>query len=217
MEDYKHQPHYMYPSFKTVSTKNNLMNPGVHKLLTKMNHVQADFAKKTVHPHRTLNPSSNDFMNTRTIEQYNVKAFKERDLQKDIDEYYAKEKAAHLKRKQTMAMMNKKASYRKAIQDSFQNSEVNSDVEEPKHMSRVSFLPDPNKKKQTPQSALKYFSTIAETPEVKDQFFKNALAKTDYVNFWTENFNINQIDKGLENLPDKQMAEVIDYVIDALD
>ena len=52
---------------------------------------------------------------------------------------------------------------------------------------------------------------------MKDQFFKNALAKTDYVNFWTENFNINQIDKGLENLPDKQMAEVIDYVIDALD
>ena len=39
MEDYKHQPHYMYPSFKTVNTKNNLMNPGVHKLLTKMNHV----------------------------------------------------------------------------------------------------------------------------------------------------------------------------------
>ena len=52
---------------------------------------------------------------------------------------------------------------------------------------------------------------------MKDQFFKNALAKTGYVEFWTENFNINQIDKGLENLPDKQMAEVIDYVIDALD
>lgn len=43
LEDYKDQPHYMFPSFKTVTTKNNRMNPGVHKLISNMTHVQADF------------------------------------------------------------------------------------------------------------------------------------------------------------------------------
>lgn len=52
---------------------------------------------------------------------------------------------------------------------------------------------------------------------MKEQFFKNVLSKHDYVEFFTEDFSINKLDEKLENLPDKQMGEVVEYVIDALE
>lgn len=52
---------------------------------------------------------------------------------------------------------------------------------------------------------------------MKDQLYKNILAKADYVDFWKEDFNITKVEGNLENLPDKQMAEVIDFVIEALE
>jgi hypothetical protein len=56
MEDYIDKPHHMFPTFSTLNTKTNLMNPGIHKLLNNMTVVQTAFARKSSVPAKPLDP-----------------------------------------------------------------------------------------------------------------------------------------------------------------
>ena len=138
--------------------------------------------------------SNNDMINDKTIDHFIGKAFKRQDLKKEMKEYYEK-----------LSIYETKIAIRDRMIKKMKKEKVKFDPE--------TWQPPREKKEIKP---LSFLSKVKQQNDARQNFYKDIL-KHSYPSLFVDGFEIKSIDTELEGLTPEDKAEIIEYVVNALE